>query len=539
MREGGTGTLPTGWVEANIGDLVGHAGIFCDGDWVESKDQDPAGDVRLVQLADVGDGHYRDKSSRFLTSAKARGLGCTFIQPGDILIARMPDPLGRACIFPGDQKPSITVVDVCVVRLASPVTGRWLMHQLNTPHLRQLVASAQSGSTRRRISRTNLAKIRFPLPPLPEQERIASVVDELLSDLDAGVAALERVRVKLALYRASVLKAAVDGTLTAEWRAQHPNSEPASTLLDRILVERRRRWEEEQIAKFKAKGQEPPKNWKAKYKEPVVPDTTDLAALPDGWCWATVDQLSQQVRNGYSLKPDASAGVPILRISAVRSFALDLNDVRFLSGEPTDYVDSLIQPGDLLFTRYNGTRSLVGVCAVVPAIDRKIVHPDKLIRARPVRALDSPAFIALAANVGGSRAFIERRIRTTAGQAGVSGGDVKALPVPFPRRAEQEVIVETVEDQLSVIDHVEADVEAKLKSAQSLRQAILRHAFTGQLVPQDPNDEPASELLKRIAAEREARAHEAATARPGSKRAAGTRRRRTSETQRPPSPALE
>lgn len=94
------------------------ADVFTDGDWVESKDQDPTGDVRLIQLADIGDGEYLGKSARFLTSSKARELRCTFLKPGDVLIARMPDPLGRACIFPGHLKSAVTVVDVCIVRPA-------------------------------------------------------------------------------------------------------------------------------------------------------------------------------------------------------------------------------------------------------------------------------------------------------------------------------------------------------------------------------------------------------------------------------------
>src|ERR1035441_2972954 len=106
-----SGTLPSGWEWKTIPDLVSDDGVFIDGDWVESKDQDPNGDVRLIQLADVGDGAYRDKSDRFMTKAKAEELRCTFLSQGDVLIARMPDPLGRACIFPGDTKPSVTVVD--------------------------------------------------------------------------------------------------------------------------------------------------------------------------------------------------------------------------------------------------------------------------------------------------------------------------------------------------------------------------------------------------------------------------------------------
>src|SRR5207237_2928811 len=91
-------------------------GIFIDGDWIESKDQDPSGEVRLIQLADVGDGVFRNRSSRVLTMEKAKELRCTFLQPGDVLVARMPDPLGRACIFPGVGRPAVTAVDVCILR---------------------------------------------------------------------------------------------------------------------------------------------------------------------------------------------------------------------------------------------------------------------------------------------------------------------------------------------------------------------------------------------------------------------------------------
>src|SRR3989304_9218202 len=105
-----------GWAIAAIGELIDSDGVFVDGDWVESKDQDIKGGVRLIQLADIGDGIYRNRSNRYLTYAKAVELGCTFLKPNDVLIARMPDPLGRACIFPGDSKLSVTAVDVCIVR---------------------------------------------------------------------------------------------------------------------------------------------------------------------------------------------------------------------------------------------------------------------------------------------------------------------------------------------------------------------------------------------------------------------------------------
>ena len=160
-------------------DALSTAEVFVDGDWVESKDQDTQGDVRLIQLADVGDGYYVDKSNRFLTSDAAKRLKCTFLEPGDVLIARMPDPLGRACIFPGDTKRAVTVVDVCIIRVdPKRMHAPWLVHCTNSSEMRNQISEYVTGTTRQRISRGNLGKIYIALPPLPEQRRIAAILDQ-------------------------------------------------------------------------------------------------------------------------------------------------------------------------------------------------------------------------------------------------------------------------------------------------------------------------------------------------------------------------
>src|SRR5690242_19759632 len=102
--------------QVTLSQIIGKDGIFVDGDWVESKDQDPTGSVRLIQLADVGEGKFVNKSKRYLTIEKATELKCTFLKPGDVLVARMPDPIGRACIFPELGEQCVTVVDVCIIR---------------------------------------------------------------------------------------------------------------------------------------------------------------------------------------------------------------------------------------------------------------------------------------------------------------------------------------------------------------------------------------------------------------------------------------
>jgi len=185
--------LPEGWEWRVIPDLIDDQGLFTDGDWVESKDQDPNGDVRLIQLADVGVSEFRDRSSRFLTSDKAKKLRCSFLKPGDILFARMPDPIGRACLFPGDIKQSVTVVDVAIIRPQSEnVDHKWLVYQINAPQFYSSVISLQKGATRKRISRKNLSTIKFPLPPLNEQKRIVAKLDALFTRIDTAITHLQQ-----------------------------------------------------------------------------------------------------------------------------------------------------------------------------------------------------------------------------------------------------------------------------------------------------------------------------------------------------------
>jgi Restriction endonuclease S subunits len=161
-------------------DIIGKEGIFNDGDWVESKDQDPNGTVRLIQLADIGDGIFLNKSKRFLSLETAKRLKCTFLEPNDVLVARMPDPLGRACLFPELQMPCVTVVDVCIIRPDKNIVNEgWLKFLINSTKFRSNIHKYITGSTRQRISRGNLGKLQFHLPPIVDQIRISSILNDI------------------------------------------------------------------------------------------------------------------------------------------------------------------------------------------------------------------------------------------------------------------------------------------------------------------------------------------------------------------------
>ncbi len=194
---------------------VSTGGHFSDGDWVESKDQDPTGSVRLVQLADVGTGIFRNRSDRWMRTDQADRLGCTFLKPGDILIARMPDPIGRACLVPPLIGDAVTAVDVAILRVQRPdVLPSYAMWAINSPSFRSRVEALQSGTTRKRISRKNLAGLSISVPNVDDQRRIVDFFDDQMSRVDAGRAALEATLVRTAALRRAVLAAALSGRLT-------------------------------------------------------------------------------------------------------------------------------------------------------------------------------------------------------------------------------------------------------------------------------------------------------------------------------------
>lgn len=355
------------------------------------------------------------------------------------------------------------------------------------------------------ISSKTLAKtIPFLLPSTAEQTRIVEKLEELLSDLDAGVAELKAARKKLARYRQSLLKAAVEGALTAEWRTQNTPSETGAQLLERILQERRARWEARQLAKFQAQGKTPSKEWQKKYPEPVRPDTRDLPELPQGWVWASVDQLSpDDLANGRSV-PTAEVGAKVLRLTAVRDGKIDLT-----ASKCGDWTDDEARPfwvanGDLLIVRGNGSLALVGRAGLASAVQESVAYPDTLIRLRVLNDVINPAWIGLTWDSAFVRKHLEQRARTSAGIYKISQPDIISAAIPTPPFAEQTAILAEIDEarlELALIEHSISQLQRK-SAAQ--RQNILRAAFAGQLVPQDPNDEPANVLLERIRAQREA-----------------------------------
>ena len=353
------------------------------------------------------------------------------------------------------------------------------------------------GTTISGVTKKQLRQLPILLPPLAEQHRIVAAIETQFTRLDASVAALRRAQANLKRYRASVLKNACEGRLVpteAEMaRSEGREYEPAAVLLERILAERRARWESQE----KRRG---------KYKEPSAPDTSALPQLPKGWAWASLEAISE-VKGGVTkgqryTSEQMLREVPYLRVANVQRGFLDLDRITTIETSEENIEQLRLNPGDILFTE-GGDRDKLGRGWVWNGEIEECIHQNHVFRARPLSNSVIPEFVSWWGNSFGQE-FFSRFGKQTTNLASINLTVLSQFPIPLPPLAEQRRIVAEVERLFSVAQQTEATVDASLSRAERLRQSILKQAFSGRLVPQDPDDEPASALLERIRAEREA-----------------------------------
>lgn len=399
--------------------------------------------------------------------------------------------------------PALLNQRVCKVTPNEQFYSKTFLGYLLPGYLTAINANTPSITVKHLSSKT-VGDIELPLPPRAEQTRIVAKLEELLSDLDAGVAELKAAQQKLAQYRQSLLKATVEGALTAEWRANNSPSETGAQLLDRILLERRQRWEAKQLAKFKEQGKTPPKNWQAKYPEPVQPNTTDLPDLPVGWVWASLDMLgdiASGVAKGTKRKVEVAVReVPYLRVANVQRGYLDLGEVKTIRATERDIEELTLQFGDVLFNE-GGDRDKLGRGWVWHDEVASCIHQNHVFRMRPYLKETLPELISHHGNTFG-KLWFQTAGKQTTNLASINMSILRAFPVPVAPACEQKQILSLLEENIDAIYAQEKSLVLGLKQADIQRKNILKTAFSGQLVAQNPNDEPATLLLERIRTER-------------------------------------
>ena len=363
------------------------------------------------------------------------------------------------------------------------------------------------GSTMKHINRGPFLAHETRLPPSNEQARIFDKLEELFSELDAGVKELKAAQTKLSQYRQSLLKSAVEGSLTQQWRTENSDQvkETGEQLLARILKQRREQWQQKKLAEFAEKGKKPPKNWQDKYPEPMQPETNDLPELPERWVWASVDQLVYESSYGTSVKCDYGTGnTPVLRIPNVVNKKVSVADLKE-TVEPLDIgLNKQLISGDILVVRTNGSLSLMGQTALVRDIEDGFYFASYLLRLRTPMDTILPEWMDLYFGSKNARVWIENQASSSAGQNNISLSKLSNLHVPLPPLEEQVQLISALANEFDSINRQVEATDFGLKQSEAQRKNVLKTAFSGQLVPQDPNDEPASVLLEKIKQEREA-----------------------------------
>jgi type I restriction enzyme S subunit len=464
------------------------------------------GGVPLVFVRNIRSGNFGAARDKYVSPAKADALHAHRVQPGDLLITKMGAPPGDVCLYPQGVPDGVMTADCIRLRLNPDLPApRFFLYGFRTEAVRDQILSRTGGVAQQKITLEKFRSVRAPVAPVHEAARIVAAIDQHFSDIDAGVAALERALLNLKRYRAAVLNAACEGRLVpteAEIaRKEGREYEPGLVLLQRILKERRARWEADQLAKMSAKGQVArDEQWKAKYDDTYKPDTNEVAVSPEGWTWATMDTLLATIQSGSSFKCDErrpeSGEIGVVKVSAVTWGTYDEDESKTCLDASRIDPSLFVKAGDFLFSRAN-TIDLVGACVIAERVTAQIMLSDKILRFNLVGS--QPRWVLYMLRSRQGRHDIERL--STGNQESMRniGQDrIRQIRIPLPPLAEQRRIVAEIDRLLSVADTTEQAVRAQLARARRLRQAVLKRAFEGKLVPQDPSDESASVLLERL-----------------------------------------
>jgi type I restriction enzyme S subunit len=436
-------------------------------------------------------------------------------EAGDILLSV------RAPVGPTNMAPSLCCIGrgLAALRPEGNISNRYVLYALRA--FVDKFAELSGGTTFDSISAEDIKGFQIPLAPIEEQRRIVAAIERHLTRLDAVVETLRRDRIKLKNARAALLRDAVEGKLTEGWRASHPVSEDGEALLRHILAERRTRWEAEQLEKMRARGQEPRDDrWKQAYREPAGPDTSTLPPLPPGWCWATVEQVGETisgVTKGRRLEGRATVILPYLRVANVQRGYLDLNVIKTIEVPAEEVEMYSLHENDIVLTE-GGDPDKLGRAALWQGEIASCIHQNHIFRIRLYIKDTLPRWVMFYANSKRGQDYFLKAAKQTVNLASINLRQLRLFPISLPPLEEQRQIVAEVERRLTIIQQAEVAIERSLKRAERLRQSILKRAFSGQLVPQDPRDEPASQLLERIQAERARRQREKEGRRPGQRR---------------------
>jgi type I restriction enzyme, S subunit len=468
--------LPEGWAWVALREV---------GNWTSGgtpKSTEPGyydGPIAWFRITDLNGGRLK-KSEKSLTIRGLEESSAKIIDAPFLMFAMYGASIGKMAISEIDASTNQAIA-CCAPSEAADIDFIFLALQL----LKTSIVALGQGGAQPNISQRILLDCRIPLAPLSEQRRIVERVNTLLAEIAEGEVALEDARKGLEIFRRALLKSAVTGELTRDWRETNKPNETGHDLLARIKAER-----DATSAKERSK--------RAAASPPL--DTSDLPELPEGWAWATLEDVKAgNQRNGISIAGSSSPpGVKAMRLDALTASGLNLDAVRYIPLNEDRIEDYKVNRGDFLVSRANGSAELVGRAVLVEEVNEVVVFPDTMIRYPLGKDQRVGRWIEAAWSSPFGRSQIRRLAKTTAGILKISQEDIAQIFLPMPPLAEVDEILRRVTAALIINTDTMEFLKDRAADATRLRQAILKSAFEGTLVQQDPSDEPASALLERL-----------------------------------------
>ena len=451
-------------------------------------------------------GGFKFEKIKFVPNEFAEKQKRGWIQLNDILIVKDGATTGKTSFirksFP--FKKALINEHVFRCKVADGIIPKYIFRFLSSEVGTKEILKDFRGAAQGGISRNFIKLVTIPLAPSGEQKRISIKIESLQSRSVKARKALEAIPPLLEKLRQSVLSSTFRGDLTADWRAQNPDIEPAEKLLERIRKERRKRWEENELVKMKAKGKTPKDDkWKKKYKEPEPVDTTNLPELPEGWCWATIDTIAFVTKlAGFEYTKyvtyDPNGDLPVIKAENAGKYGFKETDFSFVQSESVTHLTrSFLKGGEVLMTFVGAG---VGQVAMVPDGQQYFLGPNiAMIRNESSFILSRHIELFLRSPLGFSLAM--SFVKAVA-QPSLSMKTIRKIPIAIPPIKEQKIIDSNLFQYSDTIEEIESIIIAMKEKHLTLDQSILSKAFRGELVPQDLNDEPASQLLERIKLEK-------------------------------------
>ncbi|MER9134743.1 restriction endonuclease subunit S [Mesorhizobium sp. M0830] len=502
--------LPQNWAPTTIGQIC----TALQYGYTASASTEPCG-PRFLRITDIQNGQVQWSSVPYC-EIDDRQASKYELQTGDIVFARTGGTVGKSFLI--SSVPERAVFASYLIRLSahSEINPKFLYYFFQSADYWEQIG-LKKGGLQGNINATTLSSLELTVCPLSEQRRIVAKIDELFSELDAGIDNLKTARDQLCVYRQALLKNAFEGKLTTPWREKNADKlETVEHIFARIRTESEARyqaqWEDWKLAVEEweaagAVGKQPARPAKPSAALPIVDSApAKLPCLPKGWAWTRLGFVAE-ISGGLTKnqkRNELPRRMKYLRVANVYSDQVKLNEVLEIGVTAEEARKTALEPGDLLIVEGNGSIEQIGRVAMWGGELPDCGHQNHLIRAR-VTTRSNPRFFLNFMLSPLGRKLIVKVASSTTGLHTLSTSKIFNLLVPVTTPTEEALVLTQIEEKLSNIDKLLEDIDEQTLRANLLRQAIFKKAFSGELVAQSPNDEPASAMLERIKAEKAGR----------------------------------